>query len=118
MKKLKLLPPLEPKPKAGSDSEQPNFFGAQIVKETVDDLGAAMAVAEELGSTEDKFRMLLGAIASKCALCVSDAEGRSGLNRMADCGENACPLHEYGTSVFQCVRAKLEFFGAGVGRTQ
>lgn len=90
----------------------------QLLREVVDDLAADLVASPEMGTATDKVRMLLAAIADKCAACVATSNGHTGLNAAADCADGDCPLSDFGPSVFECVRAKLEHQGYAAGGVQ
>lgn len=90
----------------------------QLLREVVDDLAAGLVASPEMGTAKDKVRMLLAAIAGKCALCSANTNGHTSLNAVADCPEADCPLNDFGPSVYECVRAKLESQGYIAGGVQ
>lgn len=90
----------------------------QLVREVAEELGAAYAAEPKLGTAADKIITLMKAIAAKCAICSANSNGHTGLNAVADCPDSECPLNDFGPSVYECVRAKLESQGGIAGGVQ
>ena len=90
----------------------------QLVREVAEKLGADYAAKSRLGTAAQKISTLLKAIAAKCATCSANSNGHTDLNEVADCPDSECPLNDFGPSVYQCVRAKLESQGGIAGGLQ
>ena len=91
--------------KHNSKAIDPQFVADQI------DMLAKKYVTDKVKTNVDAvdaLAPLFRAIAAKCILCLADKNGRTSLDDLVNCADNACPLSDYGPYLYQAVQAIIE----------
>jgi len=94
-----------------------------MITDEANSLAAAYAADVKQGSPADKIALLVRAITGRCIFCFCEAQivwhelmrtktenydPVVWLEKIADCPRSECPIHVFGPSVIQALRARMD----------